>query len=195
MKFTLTLVIIILQLNCFAQSQKEAGFKKIVAEVIDGFSRQDSAALSKLSNPHIGVYHLYAGNTFLGILHLTAVSFNAPGRFADQLRDCRDIQTTGIQYTALPHWNCEKELWSKTGLFVDTTITDHMLTKGCIFKNKHEPGSYSAKYIHILNNIENNSRRVVLQDNNGKELVFYVTCFNNKWYLTVIDKASSDCSV
>jgi hypothetical protein len=43
--------------------------------------------------------------------------------------------------------------------------------------------------------MEQNCRRIMVQDDNNKELVFYLTYKNNNWYLTVIDKASSDCSV
>ncbi|HWB26944.1 MAG TPA: hypothetical protein VG738_15780 [Chitinophagaceae bacterium] len=179
----------------FCQSKKEKLFNETVTRVIEAFSKQDSIALAGLTDPKTSVYHLYRGNTYLGIITLAAVSFTTPGRFANQLRDCKNIQPAVLEYTKLPEWNCDTEEWDKRGLFVDTTLHDHMLSEGCIFKNRYEPGSYPQKLVAFYKKIEARSRRVILQDANGKELCFYLTLKNGRWYLTIIDKASSDCSV
>ncbi len=43
-------------------------------------------------------------------------------------------------------------------------------------------------------NVEQNSRRIVVVDNDGESLVFYLTEIDNQWYLTIIDRVSDDCS-
>ena len=197
MKFAIFFIAIFLRINCFAQSTEETAFKETVYKVIDAFSQQDSAGLSKLINPAIGVFHLYQGNTFLGIIHLNAVGFSIRGRFEDKLIHCKGIHATALRYTRLPGWDCDSEIWNKKGLFVDTTVTDHMLTKGATYKNKYEPGSYTKEMMKLFLDIETSGRRVVLQDkkDSTKQLVFYLTFMHNKWYLTIIDSKSSDCSV
>jgi hypothetical protein len=91
-------------------------------------------------------------------------------------------------------WDCDKEVWSKTGLFVDTTKTNHLLSKICKDRNKYRPDNIPNKTIQYFYDLENDSRRIVLNDKNGIELVFYLTYLNGKWVLTIIDNVSSDCS-
>jgi len=48
--------------------------------------------------------------------------------------------------------------------------------------------------IEKFKEIEGKSHRIVLVDNEGGELIFYITLINNKWYLTILDRVSSHCS-
>lgn len=195
MKLLLITCLFFLPFQLFSQQTKEEQFVQTVEKVIRAFSQQDSSSLAKLVNADVAIYYLYKGNTFLNIVPLTGISFTQPGRFGKQLRDCNGIHSTVLQYTKLPKFDCDKEVWTMKGLFVDTTIIDHKITKGIDFKNKYEPGSYNQKMIKRFKSIEVDSRRIILQDGYEKELVFYLTWIKNKWFLTIIDKASSDCSV
>ena len=49
--------------------------------------------------------------------------------------------------------------------------------------------------INEFYNLENISRRIVIANNNSNDLIIYLSFINNKWVLTVIDKATCDCSV
>jgi hypothetical protein len=126
---------------------------------------------------------------------LDVISFSPPGRFVDQLRECSNIHLSALQYRSLPNWLCEGEVWSKNGLFVDTTKIDHMVSEGYKFKRKYQPEDVSIETINFFWQLELQSRRVILQDDKHKELVFYLSYVDNNWYLTIIDKASSDCSI
>jgi hypothetical protein len=195
MKHAIIIILLcLLQSNCFSQPEKERLFAETVKEVIDAFSKQDSVAVTKFIDDKIGVYHLYSGNTYLNYEHLNAVSFTPPGRLVRQLNDCSNIHYSILQYKALPEWICNTEVWNKQGLFVDTTKVDHMLSEGCKFKNKYEPRSYLQKTIDFYWHLESISRRIVLQDEQKKEIVFYLSYINKEWYLTMIDNATSICS-
>ena len=191
---TLVVCILLSLSTAFAQPTKERLFAETSKGVIDAFSNQDSSALAKFIDSKIGVYHLCRGNTFLSYIHLNTVSFSSPGRFVSQLIDCCNIHYFPLQYTALPKWLCDSEAWNKEGLFEDTTTIDHKISAGCKFKRKYQPEDVSLKTIHLFWDLELRSRRIVLQDDQSKENVFYLTYTNNKWYLTIIDKATSDCS-
>lgn len=61
--------------------------------------------------------------------------------------------------------------------------------------NKNFQDNISEKTISKFTALEIKSRRIVLANNNGNELILYLTYLNNKWILTIIDKATCDCSV
>ena len=83
----------------------------------------------------------------------------------------------------------------KKGLYVDTTKVDHTVSKIAKWRNKNYQDKIPIKTISKFNDLEVKSRRVVVANNNGNELIFYLSYINNKWVLTIIDKATSDCSV
>ena len=103
-----------------------------------------------------------------------------------------DVRLTTLKYSKLPTFDCVK--WTKTGAFVDTTYTDHLLSKIARNLNKEIKGAVPASKINEYYQLENKSRRIVIADNEGAELIIYLSFINNKWALTIIDKVTCDCS-
>jgi hypothetical protein len=99
-----------------------------------------------------------------------------------------------VKYAKLPSYNCANEKWSKTGAFVDTTRTNHLLSKTAKWLNKNFGEKISTKIISKFISLESISRRIVITDNKQNDLVFYLSFIDNKWRLTIIDKATCDCS-
>ena len=180
---------------CFGQTTKEQKFKTTIQEIITSFSKQDSIAISRYINKEIGVFQLDRIGVFDNYNHFQALSFSNTTYPQVLFRNPKGIKLLTLKYTSLPTWDCDKEAWSKKGLFVDTTKTDHLLSKMCKTNNKLKPDSISKKQIQFFFDLETKSRRVVLYDPNKIELVFYVSYLNGRWYLTIVDNVSSDCSV
>jgi len=181
--------------TAFSQSEKEKLFAITVKKVIDGFSKEDSSLLSRFTDSTTGVYLLDYGNTYLNFEHRQTISFSEIGKWHMLFSQSENIHYSPLQYAPLPKFIFSSESWSKTGLFVDTTQTDHMLSAGCKFKNKYEPGSYPQKTVDFFRQLESVSVRIVLQDEAGKEIAFYLSYLHDKWYLTIVDKATSNRSV
>jgi hypothetical protein len=179
---------------CFGQT-KEQKFKLTIDQIVSAFARQDSLKLAQFINKEIGVYQLDRIGVFDHYNHFTSISFSKNKYPQVLFNQSKNIKLLPLKYSTLPTFSCDKESWSKTGLFVDTTKTDHMLSKICKDRNKNVPDSIPNKTIQFFYDLENKSRRVVLIDNSGTELVFYLSYINNKWSLTIIDNVSSDCSV
>jgi hypothetical protein len=195
-KYSLLLIAILINTSTvFSQNEKEELFATAVKQVVEGFSKEDSTALSRLTDSTIGVYLLDYGNTYLKYEHVKTVRFSEVGKWHMLFSQAENIQLSVLQYAPLPQWIFSSESWSKTGLFVDTTQTDHMLSAGCKFKNKSEPDSYPQKTVDFFWQLESVSRRIVLQDKVGKEIAFYLSYLHNKWHLTIVDKATSNRSV
>lgn len=177
----------------YGQSAKEQAFVKTVKQVVLAFSKQDSAALAKFIEPKTGLYQAHLLGVYGNYTKHSTVSFVDSAYPLMTMTQTKDIQVLPLKYARLPVWDCDEETWSKTGLFADTTRTDHLLSNICKERNKESPGDVSQKTIQYFYNLENKSRRLVLFDKNKMELVFYLSYINGKWYLTIVDNYSSDC--
>jgi hypothetical protein len=191
--FTIISFFLFLNSFCFGQT-KEQKFKWTVEQIVSAFARQDSLKLTQLINKQIGVYHLDRIGVFDHYNHLKSISFSKTTYPKVLFNQSKNVRLLPLKYSTLPTFSCYKGAWSKKGLFVDTTKTDHLLSKICRDRNKNVPDSIPSKTIRLIYDLENKSRRIVLNDNSGAELVFYLSYINNKWFLTIIDNVSSDCS-
>jgi hypothetical protein len=68
-----------------------------------------------------------------------------------------------------------------------------LLSSICKSRNKLVPDNIEPKTIAAYYQLEGLSRRIVLSVNE-LELVFYVSYIKGKWYLTMVDHVTSDCS-
>jgi hypothetical protein len=172
------------------QAPKERDFVLTLEKVVAALAARDSGTLSKFIDKTTGVFIPNRIGVFDTYKHFSALGFsdssypNAP--FYD------NVKLTSLRYSKLPTFDCEK--WTKIGTFVDTTHTDHLLSKIAKDINKESKDKVSAKKISDFHSLENKSRRVVIADNTN-ELIIYLGYINNKWVLTIIDKATCDCSV
>ncbi|WP_336518277.1 hypothetical protein [Pollutibacter soli] len=180
---------------CSEQMTKEQAFIATVKQVVDAFSRQDSSALVKFIDPKTGVFLLHRIGVTDTYSHYSTIGFSDSNYPNVLFRYSKSVQFSTIKYAKLPSWSCEGESWSKTGLFVDTTKTDHIVSKICGQQNKSVSETHSGKTINYFYDLENKSRRIVLVDSGKRELVFYLSYLSGEWFLTIVDISSSDCSV
>ena len=179
----------------WAQSPKEQQFQQTVKEVVRAFSTQNKTALIPYINRDIGIYQLDKVGVFGHYNHLQSVSFSDQGYPQVLFTYSKGVKVLPLTYAKLPTWNCDKEQWSKRGMFVDTTQTNHLLSQTCKDRNHFVPDHIPTSLIKQVYSLENKSRRVVVADSQGRELVFYLSYINRKWYWTIIDNLSSDCSI
>ena len=176
----------------FGQTSKEQDFMKAVREIVSRFSKRDSNGLSKYINKEAGIYILYVNGVRETYLHAKTMGFsdttfpNAP--FYD------DVKYSPIKYTKLPNYNCDNSRWSKTGAFVDTTKIDHLLSKTAKWLNKNYGEKIPSNTISAFISLESISRRIIVTDNGYNDIIFYLSFINNRWWLTILDKATCDCS-
>lgn len=192
--FTTISFFLFLNIFCFGQT-KEQKFKSTIEQIVTAFSKQDSIKVSHYINKEIGLYQLDRIGVFDHYNHFRTPSFSNTTYPQVLFSRSKNIKLLPLKYSSLPTFSCNKGTWSKKGLFVDTTKTDHLLSKICKDRNKNLPDSIPKKTIQFFYDLENKSRRIVLNDNSGAELVFYLSYINNKWFLTIIDNVSSDCSI
>ena len=192
MKHSIIIIITLLRaILSFGQTSKEKDFSWTLKKVVAALSSRDSVTLSKYIDKSTGVYILNRIGVVDTYKHFSTLGFsdttypNVP--FYD------DVKITTLKYSKLPSFDCEK--WTKTGTFVDTTQTNYLLSKIAKGLNKEIKGTVPLNKINQYYNLENKSRRIVIAENKGNELIFYLSFINGKWVLTIIDKATCDCSV
>src|SRR5437868_11406133 len=132
---------------CFGQTSKEQEFNATAQQIIIAFSKQDSTAISKHLSKKLGLYQLDRVGVFDHYNHFKTIGFSDTTYPQVLFRQSKNVKLPPRQYSSLPTWDCEKEAWSKKGLFVDTTKTDHLLSKICKDRNKYRPDDIPNKTI------------------------------------------------
>lgn len=172
------------------QASKNQEFSRALTNIVTALASRDSATLANYIDKNTGVYIINRIGVTDSYKHFTTLGFtdttfpNVP--FYD------DVKLTTLRYEKLPDYDCET--WTKTGTFVDTTQTDHLLSNTAKYLKKEFDEKISDKTINGFYVLENKSRKVVIAENDGKELMIYLSYINNKWMLTIIDKVTADCS-
>ena len=196
MKRIIPLIVILTSANvCFSQNDKEESFQLAVRKVIEAFSKQNNKLLSNYLSSEIGVnliHRVGVHDTYTTFKKINFLNSTYPSTL---FNFSKGIKYQPIRYATLPKFDCTKESWNKLGLYVDTTRIDHLLSSVCKDRNKYDLDHISQKTIHTFLNLENNSRRIILIDKSKKELIFYLSYSKDRWYLTIVDSATSDCSV
>jgi len=174
-----------------AQSPKETSFQAAIKDVVQQLAKRDSVGLLKYTDKAVGVYILYRIGVQDHIKHIQRIGFSDSNYPHAPFYDA--VHITKLNYATLPVFDCNK--WTKTGTFVDTNRIDRLLSKTARRWNLYQKKKIPQKTIDSYLNLESLSRRVVIADKNGNDLIFYLSFINNKWYLTMIDKITTDCSV
>ena len=191
--YVLFLLFLMSHFYSVAITKKEAQFKQTVNAVIQAFSNQDSVAINQLIDKKTGLYLLYREGVFDNYTHLSQITFHDESFPQVMFSNAKGIQSTSLRYAKLPTYQCEPGQWNKKGLYVDTTKTSHLLSSICKSRNKLVPDNIESKTIAAYYLLERVSRRVVFSMNE-LELVFYVSYLKGKWYITMVDHMTSDCS-
>lgn len=86
-------------------------------------------------------------------------------------------------------FDCGTFEWDKEGIFITNKIIYPKISK--IISNNLEIQNYSKSSLEKINNNEKNSFRIVITES---DIIFYLTRISNKYYITLIDRVTTDCS-
>lgn len=101
-------------------------------------------------------------------------------------------------------YDCDNNIWyfqdksnrkenidAKKGVFYSRILEYPLLSEIMNYETIEEGKEFSQKEVKKIEYIESNSVRVVDIES---EFIFYLTKINQKWYLTLIDRVTTDCS-
>jgi hypothetical protein len=172
-----------------AQASKEQGFQRAVQEVIALLTKRDSAGLSVYIDRSSGVYEIYLIGAMDQLINRKGLSFRTDAHPFFHLSGT----FSPLKYQKLPIFDCDSSRWSQKGTYVDTLSIDHKLSELAKFRSKWKEEVISDETIANMVALEGNSRRVIASKE-GEGIIFYLTYLRGKWYLTIIDRATTDCS-
>lgn len=191
MKYVISFIALFVVVNTsFSQNRKEDEFVSALKNVVSALVNRDSLKLSKYTDRGTGVYILNRIGVMNMYKHVVALGFSDQGYPNSPFYD--GVKPTPLIYSTLPTFDCEQ--WSGMGTFVDTTRVDRLLSKIVADYNSEFDDKIPQLTIDKISSLESSSRRVVIAANDGNELIIYLSYLHKKWYLTMIDKVTADCS-
>jgi len=188
---TLVLLFFGLLFSCQTKEIKKGNLESIIVQVVKAFKEKDAPTLNSLIIKDKGLIVLFKPGTMVKYGKTDRIDFEKP--VPEYLPNYHFVTDYKIKFENLPTYDCEAMKWSKQGLYCDSVNIDSLLSGTAVCLNKFGGDSISDSEIKSFVDLEKNSRRIVLSDNDKGELVFYLTLINNKWYLTILDTVSSDC--
>lgn len=188
-----------------AQSLKEKKFQKAVYDVIKYYNNKDSVEFNKLIDKDIGIYVLAKPGAMFFAYHRKDFSFeysSLPVPVPWFIETQKIYDKYKLKYADPGILDCFEDNLNE-GLFIDLEREKHLLSETMKFLKKYEDPDYMTDaQIEKVVRMEKNSRRVLILRNSedssieksDDSFIFYLTYIKNKWYITIIDFATFDCS-
>lgn len=178
--------------SCKPAENSNAELEKTIIQVVKAFKENDAATLNKMISPDKGLTVLFRRGVLDEFIKLDKIDFTNPVPDYKFYTDFTAVDK--VVFEPIPTFDCESMKWSKQGLFCDTTVVDQILSTTALNQNEYGGQQIAEADINAMKELEKNSKRVVLSDAQGGELVFYLTNINDQWFLTIVDRVTSDCS-
>ena len=163
-----------------------------ITEIIKAFDTKDSDLISKYIHPGFGLFVLFRRGIMDEYQRTDKIDFENP--IPEYLPYFGFKINLSVDYTSLPSYDCDSGKWSKAGLFCDTLKIDTLLSNTAANLVKWRGDKIDQGEIKTIKKLEKTSHRIVIIDNEEGELIFHLTLLNGKWYFTILDRVSSDCS-
>ena len=166
----------------------QSSLEEVIIETIKAYQNQDEAALNKLVMKDFGIAFMYRRGTIDNLSIADKISFDTP--VPEYLPYDIYFETDyKIRFETLPVYSCESEEWDKShGIYCDTTSIDKKLSITAKNENKWIDADWSADEIKKFEEIEMKSHKIIITGKEYGSFIFYLTFWQNKWYLTVIDR-------
>lgn len=165
---------------------------KVIATVATAFEKQDAATLNSLIDKEMGLTVVFRRGTFDELQTISAINFAQP--VPEHVPFPVPAKVAAVQFQALPTYDCEAMTWSKSGLFCDTTQRNTLLTTTVANRAEFGLDTLPPATVKAYADREARTRRVIFASTDGKTLIFHLTQSQGRWFLTLIDRVTDDCS-
>ena len=162
--------------------------EETILTIIKAYQKQDEETLNSLILKDFGIAFVYRPGIMDVFEFTDKISFSEP--LPDGWTfDTKIITDYKIRFEKLPHFDCDEEKWNKpAGIYCDTKNKIETLSSIAKNVNEYAEGNFSTAEIKKLKEIEKKSHRVIVIGKKGNEFIFTVTFWENKWYLTIIER-------
>lgn len=177
----------------FSQNTKKTAFEKAVKDIVTAFKQKNNTAFKKYVDAKAGLYLLYRQGVFDQYARMKTIDLKAIG-FPEIAVQYTGTTKISLRYGRMPEYSCDSEKWSKNGAFADTSGKLYQLSETAKNLVKYEVVDIPKKEIKALEAFEKGNWKVIVADKNGQSCVFYLMYKNNRWYISIIDTVTTDCS-
>ncbi len=212
----LIIVTSILFSGCGSLQGQNKEVEQFVKKVVQTYNDKNSDKFNQLINKNAGltlITTIGPNNSWLKMQkvcldkkcldHQSSESAGIPYQSLLEEYKTGDLNLNAIEFTEKSYFECDKI--EKQGIFVSSENKFHALSESVHFFLENSPKILGEelepkkkneliKDIGKFKKLETKSRRVTVNSKDGT-FIFYMTLIEGKWYLTVIDFASMDCSV
>lgn len=202
--------------GCGSLQGQNKDVQQFVKKVVQTYNEKNSEKFNQLIHKNTGLTFITTigtNNTWFKVSKVcldkkcldSGMAESAGVPYQSLLEDYKtgDLNTNAIEFTEKPYFDCDKI--EKQGIFVASENKFHALSESISFFLGHAPDILGeelepkkktelVKDLEKYKKIETKSRRVTVNSKDGT-LIFYITNIDGKWFLTVLDFASGDCSV
>ena len=180
----------IVNTNILTTQEINKGLEEIIIKTIKAYQNRDEETLNKLILKDFGIAFFYRPGMYDIMSIENGISFDNP---VPSYLPYYGFETDyKIRFEELPDYNCSDEgdiEWNKpSGIYCDTTSTSKTLSGRAKYLNEATITDWSAKEIKKFEEIDMKSYQVIVIGKEGGVFVFSVTFWQNKWYLTIIDR-------
>lgn len=194
MKYTVFLLLALMLILIRAESltAQNDSLNKTIVGILNAFSTENPDEINRYIHPDYGLIVLFRRGVMDEYQKTDTFGFDNP--IPEYLPYSSFVMDSNIRFQELPQFSCDSLKWNKTGLYCDTTQRDHLLSQTALNLKTFRNDPIPSETIDGFKTTESKSHRVVLVDPEGTTIIFYITLIDNKWYLTILDRASGDCS-
>lgn len=188
-KILIVACLLLISDTVFAQN-KQQKFEQAVAEIMEYLAKDDLVTINKkYIHPTYELFVIYrmgVPDIFYRIATLEKDSaYSAPYFYTAALKPKkRVLKLAAVDY------DCNHERWGRNGFFYQQNVPEQ-LSNIVTFMKQYEGVETEAATLEAIRVIEKSSYRIV---DSESSVVFWLSWINNKWYLTVFDLVSMDCS-
>jgi hypothetical protein len=208
MKYTITILFLFFSSFTYSQVDKETAFKKAVEDITNAYNKKNALAFNKFVGKKEGIYFLVKNGVYEFWNKRKQIQFKIsndspylPYPYSSMLCEQKLPVNYSIKYSAYPDFNCNSTK-NKVGLFIDTSYKtnsfSNLIKKYIKYNDIGLEKDDLKKELYKVRILESTSRKILIISNKktkwSENFIFYLTYINQKWYITVIDFATFDCS-
>ncbi len=178
--------------SCEPNVQKDE-VESVIADILRLASQDDIKAINaKYVNKEFGIFDIYrigAQDDFEILDALPLKGKDWPHMpYGDIFNVENNRKKMREEYV---EFDCGDFVFLKSGTFYSKELRYPLISPIVTFHTKYDAQTYDDALLKKIEFLESNSIRVV---DTSSDFIFYITKIDDRWYITIIDRVTTDCS-
>jgi hypothetical protein len=178
--------------SCEPNVQKDE-VESVIADILRLASQDDIKAINaKYVNKEFGIFDIYR----IGVPDEFEILDALPLKIEDwphiPYGDIFNVENNRKKMREeYVEFDCGEFVYDKEGIFYSRELRYPLPSSIVAFHAKYDAQTYDDAFLKKIEFLESNSIRVV---DTSSDFIFYIAKIEGKWYITLIDRVTTDCS-